>query len=63
MDVRLLKYDIFASPLAHKPSKGYIPKLADRSLTSLLKYKNETIKQPIHSKIFKPYGEESETKT
>ncbi|CAD8179910.1 unnamed protein product [Paramecium octaurelia] len=63
MDVRLLKYDIFASPLAHKPSKGYIPKLADRSLTSLLKYKNETIKQPIHSKIFKPYGEESEIKT
>lgn len=44
MDVRLLKYDIFASPIANKPSKGYIPKLADRSLTSLLKYKNETIK-------------------
>ncbi|CAD8085923.1 unnamed protein product [Paramecium sonneborni] len=63
MDVRLLKYDIFSSPFAHKPSKGYLPKYADRSLTSLLKYKNETIKQPIHSKIFKPYGEESETKT
>ncbi|CAD8077358.1 unnamed protein product [Paramecium primaurelia] len=63
MDVRLLKYDIFASPVANKPSKGYLPKFGDRSLTSLLKYKNETIKQPIHSKIFKPYGEESETKT
>lgn len=44
MDVRLLKYDVFASPQANKLQRGFLPKFADRSLTSLLKYKNETIK-------------------
>lgn len=34
MDVRLLKYDIFVSPVVHKTSKGNIQKLADRSVTS-----------------------------
>jgi len=48
MDPRLLKFDVFSSP-KQKPNNGLInlnllPKFGERSVTSLLKYKNEALR-------------------
>ena len=48
MDPRLLRFDVFASPKQKQPNGllnlNFLPKFGERSVTSLLKYKNEPMR-------------------